>query len=80
MSCFFNSFQIFIIVIMVLGGSLCTILLKWIDETPACNSIGEIVPFTHTFLQPTFGFVAELLCLALFYLPKAFRKSTEKGG
>ena len=64
---------------MVFGGSLCTILLKWVDETPSCNSIGEVVPFTHTFLQPTFGFVGESLCLALFYLAKVFQMSTEQG-
>ena len=67
-------FEGFIITLMVGAGSLITIVLKWADQLPSLNSIGENAPFSHPFLQSTFMFLGELFCIALFYVQRCWRK------
>ena len=72
---FCSPFESFIITLMVGAGSLITIVLKWADQLPSLNSIGENATFSHPFLQSTFMFLGELFCIALFYLQKWRKKS-----
>ena len=65
-----STFQTTVIILMVGAGSMNTIDLKWSDEIPSRNSIGNNVLFSHPFLQVTFLFLANLLCLGMFYVQK----------
>ena len=67
---FCSPFEAFVITLMVGAGSLITIVLKWADQLPSLNSIGENATFSHPFLQSTFMFLGELFCIALFYLQR----------
>ena len=67
-------FEGFIITLMVSAGSLITIVLKWADQLPSLNSIGENARFSHPFLQSTFMFLGELFCIALFYVQRCWSK------
>ena len=70
-----SPFETFIIILMVGAGSLITIVLKWSDQLPSINSIGENATFSHPFLQSTFMFLGELFCIAMFYLQRYWRNS-----
>ena len=72
---FCSPFEAFVITLMVGAGSLITIVLKWADQLPSLNSIGENATFSHPFLQSTFMFLGELFCIALFYLQRWSRRS-----
>ena len=72
---FCSPFEAFVITLMVGAGSLITIVLKWADQLPSLNSIGENATFSHPFLQSTFMFLGELFCIALFYLQRWCRRS-----
>ena len=65
----------FSIILMVGAGSLITIVLKWADQLPSINSIGENAIFSHPFLQSTFMFLGEVFCIVLFYIQRCLRKS-----
>ena len=69
-----SPFEAFVITLMVGAGSLITIVLKWADQLPSLNSIGENATFSHPFLQSTFMFLGELFCIALFYLQRWCRR------
>ena len=73
-----SPYQTCIILLMVGAGSLITITLKWSDELLSRNSIGEMVPFSHPFLQSTFMFLGELFCIVVFCMQKIWKRSHQK--
>ena len=60
-------FQIYTIILMVGIGSLMVITLKWADVISSRNKIGNVVPFSHPFLQTEFMFFGEMICLIPFW-------------
>ena len=71
----YSPFESLIIILMVGAGSLNTIVVKWTDQLPSLNSIGENAIFSHPFLQTTFMFLGEVFCIALFYFQRCLRNS-----
>ena len=69
-----SAFQTSVIILMVVAGAMFTIDLKWSDEIPSQNSIGKKVLFSHPLLQVTLLFLANLLCLGVFYIQKSLQK------
>ena len=69
-----STFQTTVIILMVSAGAMYTIDVKWSDEIPSRNSIGKKVLFSHPLLQVTLVFLANLLCLGVFYIQKSLQK------
>ena len=73
-----STFQTTVIILMVSAGAMYTIDVKWSDEIPSRNSIGKKVLFSHPLLQVILVFLANLLCLGVFYIQKSFQKLNTK--
>ena len=73
-----STFQTIVIILMVTAGAMFMIDLKWSDEIPSRNSIGKKVLFSHPLLQVTLVFLANLLCLGVFYIQKGLQRLDTK--
>lgn len=62
----FSSFQIILIVLFVISGSLNTISVTFMNMMESAGSDGKVRNFLHPFVQADFMFAGELLCLAVF--------------
>jgi len=60
-------------VLMVTAGTLNTLVVKKADLIESENSDGEVVVFNHPFLQATFMFLGESLCMIVYLLTIAYR-------
>ena len=53
---------------------------RWANLLEAENSVGEVVPFNHPFLQSGFMFVGEVLCLFAFFISVHFSVRSQSLG
>merc|ERR1712226_18940 len=65
--------QLVYAVLMVVSGSLNTLVVKKADMIESENSNGTVVEFNHPFLQAGFMFLGESLCMVVFLLTIAYR-------
>ena len=49
---------------------------RWANLLEAENSVGNVLPFNHPFLQSGFMFVGEVLCLFAFFISVHFSVSS----
>jgi len=69
-----TSYQLCLAVLMVVTGSINTLSTKWADQLSANNSVGELKPFNHPFLQACTMFIGEFLCLLVFTISNQVKK------
>jgi len=69
-----TSYQLSLAVLMVVTGSINTLSTKWADQLSAKNSVGELKPFNHPFLQACTMFIGEFLCLVVFTISRLIKK------
>lgn len=62
----FTKYQCFLVVLLVVTGSINTLTTKWTDRLKAKNSEGEVVYFQHPFVQACSMFIGEMMCLVVF--------------
>ncbi|CAF1008858.1 unnamed protein product [Adineta steineri] len=64
----FTPYQMFLIGLMLITGSISTLFTKWADRQQAhfCNETGEMEFFEHPFFQAVTMFLGEILCLLAF--------------
>ena len=72
-----NSFHLFLALLMLATGSICTLLVKWMDLLQAKGSDGVERSFRHPFLQSLGLFLGEIFCLVAFYVHKWKRRTEE---
>ncbi|XP_063704025.1 solute carrier family 35 member F6 [Culicoides brevitarsis] len=58
--------QILLAITMVTCGSINTLSTKWADKIESKGSDGVVRPFNHPFVQSSFMFFGEFLCLLTF--------------
>ncbi|XP_077302563.1 transport and golgi organization 9 [Arctopsyche grandis] len=61
-----TKYQKFLALILVITGSINTLSTKWADMLDSEGSDGQIRPFQHPFLQSSFMFLGEMMCLVVF--------------
>ncbi|CAF0855605.1 unnamed protein product [Adineta steineri] len=64
----FTLYQMFLVGLMLITGSISTLFIKWADIQQAhfCNETGEMGFFEHPFFQAVTMFLGEILCLLAF--------------
>ncbi|EYB94770.1 hypothetical protein Y032_0167g117 [Ancylostoma ceylanicum] len=68
-------FPLFVSVVMVISGSLCTMCAKWSDLIEA-----DGVHFNHPFLQAAAMFFGMLLCMGAYFIHMFYRKYKRNKG
>ncbi|EFX81958.1 solute carrier family 35 member F6-like [Daphnia pulex] len=69
-----TSYQLSLAVLMVVTGSINTLSTKWADKLESENSVGDVQPFNHPFLQACTMFIGESLCLLVFTISHFAKK------
>jgi len=69
-----TSYQLSLAVLMVVTGSINTLSTKWADQLCAENSVGDLKPFNHPFLQACTMFIGECLCLVVFTITRLIKR------
>ncbi|XP_050530943.1 solute carrier family 35 member F6-like [Daktulosphaira vitifoliae] len=77
----YSSYEIFLVVGLIVSGSINTISVKWADTMEAPGRDGTIRKFHHPFVQSLSMFLGEFLCLIFFKLALLYyvkkKRSTE---
>lgn len=63
-----TKYQLLLLLILVVSGSINTISVKWMDMISAKGDDGISRPFVHPFVQADFMFVGESLCIVAFFI------------
>lgn len=61
-----TTYQFFLALMMVVTGSINTLVTKWADDSSSKRRDGEVRQFNHPFLQAVAMFLGEMLCLLAF--------------
>lgn len=48
--------------------------LRWADKLESKNSVGEVKPFNHPFLQACTMFIGESLCMIVFFITRCIQR------
>ncbi|XP_075990720.1 transport and golgi organization 9 [Anticarsia gemmatalis] len=73
-----TGYQKFLALMMVVTGSINSLSTKWADKLESKGADGVERTFNHPFLQATFMFLGEMLCLLTFKL--IYYKTRNTGG
>lgn len=71
-----STYQRFLVVMLVITGSINSLSTKWADKLESTGSDGQIRTFNHPFLQAAAMFLGEMLCLLSFKLVYYMKRNT----
>jgi len=73
-------FQWLIVALMLVTGSLNTLIAKWTDKLTAVGrDDGAERPFNHSFVQACTMFIGEFLCLGAFFVSWLIKRKRNQG-
>ncbi|XP_076662224.1 transport and golgi organization 9 [Halictus rubicundus] len=74
-----SHYQCILAALMVVTGSFNTLSVKYADQQVVEGEDGQLRHFNHPFMQSSFMFVGEMLCLLVFKIVYAYYKRRDDG-